>query len=549
MRKQLLIALLLCARFASGSEEKSTAEEGEEGEEAWSPLEPPAPPSTPPPPLAPAPTGKMYASTVTLEMEFGVSLVVFYNNMANFSASLLERFPRATDVDVEITLPSSDDYGGYSGYGDDSGGRRRLSSKRVLSQDALSKRELSTRELSEVATFRVSTTLVFTSSGDAAAASGVLMAATPAQLSAWVHVAVSKFTAPSVTFDTLAGIPSPPPPPNPPSMPNAVSKCLNTCGGLASSVFDGTCDDTGEETDGVRYAGTCPTGTDCYDCGEEPRSACEVGKDYGCSEQCRAVAFRNAKKGQPFCHRDILGDGVCDIACNIWECGHDAEDCDEETIRATCKVAHESTPKFWAQHPGNYTPATMQSFGVRDASKLVATELVITSFEPVSIKNEDGLWELTAPRISISMRWRDSRLANAPCRAGLSTLYSLDEGGWSDNVDERIEKENDKAIIWFPRVTLAGSDVSTFRLAAPCLLADSLTDSLTHALTHSCTHSCTHSSDTSFLFVLEIENENKHALVSDLNLPQPPNHVSPRTPHHWWERGAAAILPSHGRHL
>ena len=54
MRKQLLIALLLCARFASGSEEKSTAEEGEEGEEAWSPLEPPAPPPPPPPPLHPS---------------------------------------------------------------------------------------------------------------------------------------------------------------------------------------------------------------------------------------------------------------------------------------------------------------------------------------------------------------------------------------------------------------------------------------------------------------------------------------------------------------
>jgi len=307
--------------------------------------------------------------------------------------------------------------------------------------------------------------LSFSTSADAQAASTTLMAASNQEMTTYLggfevsYVPEDSF---HIVHNTLVSVPSPPPPPLPPLLPYAKSVCLDTCQDLA---YNGVCDDVGAEHDGLREEAECVTGTDCYDCGGA-RSVCEAGEET-CSDLCRQLGYTRASQGLSFCASDMLSNGVCDPECNNYQCEHDYWDCDEDVAKDVCSGLHLATPTYWRQQPGNYSAATQTTLGTKDLSLLPAMELRVIKFQSFHVSDDDGVWKIDAPEIKLSMRWRDSRLATAPCRLMLAPMFTLTQGSSRDNKDARSVMQEDKKIIWFPQLTLEGEDIAGFLATGP----------------------------------------------------------------------------------
>ena len=131
------------------------------------------------------------------------------------------------------------------------------------------------------------------------------------------------------------GIGSAPSPPHP-SIPPGASLCTNTCQSSSKEYTydaeESTCDDYADEVSGILVGhSACSFGTDCNDCG--PRSICPYGVEAEgeevhteCSEACAKRALARAAKGQPFCSWEMLSNGICEAACNNWECAPACEE-------------------------------------------------------------------------------------------------------------------------------------------------------------------------------------------------------------------------------
>ena len=70
--------------------------------------------------------------------------------------------------------------------------------------------------------------------------------------------------------------------------------------------------------------------------------------------------------------------GVCDLTCNNWECGHDAGDCNDDEIVTECKKGHDN--KALTSRPAQVTGVTVM--GTNDTSKLADVELTVESADP-----------------------------------------------------------------------------------------------------------------------------------------------------------------------
>ena len=401
-----LIALLVCVILEATAESYDDNHEGAPphgnpggagGGEMWDYDYHPEPWAPPNPPLHPAPVGLMYSSKVKFRVVLDVDLASFMPQKANVSDTLRSHF-KADAVEIVPSAGSA---------------------------------------ILDVA-------LSFSTSADAQAAGNTLTAASRQEMTTYLGgFEVSVVDPPRIDHIALVSVPSPPPPPLPPLLPYAKSVCLNTCEGLA---YNGICDDVGAEHDGLRDEAECVTGTDCYDC-EGARSVCEAGEET-CSDQCRQLAYERASQGLSFCASGMLSNGVCDPECNNYQCGHDAWDCDELVAKDVCSDLHLATPTYWRQQPGNYSAATQTTLGTKDLSLLPAMELRVISFQSFHVSDDGGVWKIDAPEIKLSMRWRDSRLATAPCRLMLPLMFTLTQGSSRDNKADRSVMQDDKKIIW-----------------------------------------------------------------------------------------------------
>ena len=138
--------------------------------------------------------------------------------------------------------------------------------------------------------------------------------------------------------------PSPPPPslPPPPSVPPPASPgvCTNTCRSNVQEV-KGVCNDGAPNKDGSinTNAVACTIGTDCDDCGV--RTMC-----LNCPKTCQERNNRLSDASRA-CFSHNIDNGVCDIGCNVLECGYDIttggkQACTTAQVEEVCLAAQDA---------------------------------------------------------------------------------------------------------------------------------------------------------------------------------------------------------------
>lgn len=198
---------------------------------------------------------------------------------------------------------------------------------------------------------------------------------------------------------------------------------------------------------GLQWGYDCKFGTDCADCGA--RSVCT-----NCPTTC---ATRSGEKGHAHtCWADMYNNGYCDVACNNWECGHDADDCTEEDIMQQCRLGHGTGYKHLKSKPGNVTG--IYALGSNSTNVLADVELVVTSADPILLNlNEDtNTWTLSLS-FKLAMRWRDTRVKTMACKNVLPKLLSVES--IADDSD-RIGQASSMNLLWTPKLMIEGNSLT-----------------------------------------------------------------------------------------
>ena len=197
-------------------------------------------------------------------------------------------------------------------------------------------------------------------------------------------------------------------------------------------------------------SGGCLIGTDCSDC--SPLSLCEAGD---CSNACRERGLRLGANS--YCLSTYLNDGLCNAQCNNFECGHDLGDCSFGEIFEQCRLGHGVGWAHIKSVPGNRS-STQLTLGSNRTTATAAMQVHFVDFKPITftLNSDTAVWSIGIES-SVTMRWSDSRLNTVACRDILPDLLSLKHGETTTQIRE--QKEEYKALVWFPRIAISGNSI------------------------------------------------------------------------------------------
>ena len=180
--------------------------------------------------------------------------------------------------------------------------------------------------------------------------------------------------------------------------------CTDEC----HTARDGVCDDGGPGT--ALAAAKCSVGTDCSDCSIRLYDGCQTG-----------------------CFAHNRNDGVCQPACNVYACAHDAQDCSSSDIIAACSAA---MPRATAI--ARNTSLTLD---------------VHAELSALSVLLDEGSQEYyVRMSLVLSYSWADPRLTDPvtnPCLAIFENMLSISraEAATSENF---LTKQGHASLFWLP---------------------------------------------------------------------------------------------------
>jgi len=204
------------------------------------------------------------------------------------------------------------------------------------------------------------------------------------------------------------------------------------------------------------FGASCAQGTDCTDCSQESGGVNARALCTSCPTEC---IERGLRLGQhEYCLEALYTDpaGSCHAECNNWECGHIS--CDFNDVVTKCTLEHAMQPEYYQARPANSslpagsTNGVVKFMGTNESQALVPVEIKLLKFETDSLMLSEDSGELEMQvKLTLQLRWRDSRLRSAPCKEAFSDMLRLQPA----NTDkERTMKEDYKAHLWFPHAEL-----------------------------------------------------------------------------------------------
>ena len=223
------------------------------------------------------------------------------------------------------------------------------------------------------------------------------------------------------------------------------SGCSDTC----AYAGDEVCDDGGA---GADYD-ECAMGTDCRDCGGR---ASDLSLCTSCPLECnqRGAALRQ----ESWCTESMWGDnGKCDQACNNAECQHDAGECSTKEAVDECKPLQEAKASSLTTAPASNTSYRILAGAGRSGKTRLEFNIVSMMPLRIALDTATNQWSLTNTGLSITLRWSDPRLADAPCRAQLREMLSFSAGA---SKEDRGEREAYRALLWSPTIALNQTTVA-----------------------------------------------------------------------------------------